>query len=108
MSNQVSINSDTSTLTLITTPLLDTDPAMEFITGSFKGTVDERRVAVLNMVIPTGTKLFTLRFEFTDPLMASVDIWGTPTYLNDEDRIHPYQEIAGAVAQQEKNPDVSK
>jgi hypothetical protein len=105
MPTQVTISSDTSTLEIQAAPVVSTDPAMEFSSGSFKGTVDERRVAFVDMVIPTGTKLFSLRFEFTDHLLATTDIWGTPVYLNDEDRIQPYQE---AGASKEQNPDVNK
>lgn len=108
MPTQVTITSDTSALELMAEPVVSTDPAMEFSSGSFKGAVDERRVAFVNMAIPTGSKLFSLRFEFTDPILAAVDMWGTPTYLTDEGRIAPYQEVAGANTPQANNPDVSK
>lgn len=107
MATQVTITSDSSTLELRANPVVVTDPALEFFSGSFKGSVDERRVALVNMVVPTGTKRFSLRFEFTDPVFATADIWGTPTYITDEDRIKPYQEPE-QTKNPRANPDVSK
>lgn len=102
MSTQVTITSDTCTLEIQAAPLVPGNPAMEFASGSFKGSVDERRVAFVNMAIPTGSKRFSLRFEFTDPSMATVDLWGSPLFLTAEDRIRPYTESPRT------NPDVSK
>lgn len=89
---EVTISSDSSTLTVKAIQVIPTDPNMEFSSGSFKGTVDERRVAFLIMAIPTGGKLFSLRWEFTDPSLATVDIRGLPIYITPEERITPFSD----------------
>lgn len=90
--NVVTITSDTATLLVQAIQANPASPDMQFSSGSFKGTVDERRVALVIMAIPTGAKLFSVRFEFTDPALATVDIKGVPVYLTKEDRIVPFTE----------------
>lgn len=96
--NNVTITTDTGVLRLRGRPLLAADPTMEFLSGSFKGSPDERRVAFVVAAIPDGSKVFSLRFEFTDPALAGSDIYGTPMYSTDEDRVKPYQDIANLTA----------
>lgn len=79
-------------MTVKAAPVNRGDPDMEFSSGSFKGTVDERRVAVVVMAIPTGSKIFTMRWEFTDPSLAAVDIRGLPVYITAEERITPFSD----------------
>ena len=79
-------------MTVKASPINPADPAMEFSSGSFKGTVDERRVAFIVMAIPTGSKLFSMRWEFTDPSLAAVDIRGLPIYITAEERITPFSD----------------
>lgn len=90
--NVVTISSDTATLLVQAIQADPATPDMQFSSGSFKGTVDERRVAFVIMAIPTGSKLFSIRFEFTDPSLATVDIKGIPVYLTREDRIVPFSD----------------
>ena len=90
--NTVTISSDSSTLTIKASQIVGTDPDMQFEFGSFKGAVDERRVAFIGMVIPTSGKRFTMRFEFTDPALATVDIRGLPVYLTAEERVTPFSD----------------
>jgi hypothetical protein len=88
----VTISGDTATLTVKAVQIDPANPNMEFSSGSFKASVDERRVALLQMAIPTGSKRFSIRFEFTDPSLASMDTRGVPVYITQEERITPYRE----------------
>lgn len=88
----VTISSDSSTLRLNATPVNPADAAMQFSSGSFKGAVDERRVAFCILAIPVGGKLFSMRFEFTDPSLANVDLKGIPVYITAEERITPFSD----------------
>lgn len=90
--NTVVILADTATLSLRAQPANPASDPLEFSSGSFKGCVDERRVASMVLAIPASSKLFSLRFEFTDPSLATMDIKGVPMYLTDEDRLTPAPE----------------
>lgn len=92
MGATVTISTDTCNLTIKSVQINPADPNLEFESGSFKGSVDERRVAVVQMVIPTGTKRFTMRWEFTDPSLAATDIRGLPIYITAEERITPFSD----------------
>jgi hypothetical protein len=55
-----------------------------------------------NIGDPTDDSVLRLRFEFTDPLLATVDTTGKPVYLTAEDRITPYREAKGKAPVQER------
>jgi hypothetical protein len=86
--------------------------APTFLSGSFNPSPDERRVITLflnfdigNIGDPSDDSNLRLRFEFTDPLLATVDTLGHPVYLTAEDRITPFREAKGKspVQQQEES-----
>ena len=77
MANSVAILGESGTLNLT---VLDLGaPALEFRSAAFRGAVDERRVIVVFLTIPSLAQEFTLRFEFTDPGFATLDLFGVPT-----------------------------
>jgi hypothetical protein len=65
---------------------------MEFFQGSFRGSVDERRVAGIFMTVPSTGAILELRFEFTDPNFALYDLHGNPTNLEELKGVQPYTE----------------
>ena len=91
MANEVVVCGESGNLSVKATAL-DGSPEMEFRSGSFKGTVDERRVCVVFMTIPSLSKNLTLRFEFTDPGFSDVDLLGAPTRVSELQTVDPYRE----------------
>ena len=67
-------------------------PTLEFRSGSFKGSADERRVIGVFMVIPSLSKEFELRFEFTDKDFAVNDLKGRSRRAEPTDTVEPYTE----------------
>lgn len=67
-------------------------PTMEFRSGSFRGSADERRVIGVFMFIPAGGKEFELRFEFTDKDFAENDLNGKPRRSDPSKEVDPYTE----------------
>lgn len=85
MTNTVHIQGDSSNLLIRATNLNDPDP-LEFLSGSFRSSAEERRVATVFFVTAGGTKTFQLRFEFTSPSFIEHDITGKPVYTNAPDQ----------------------
>lgn len=84
-------------------PLDDVLNFYQFLSGSFNPSPDERRVIT---VFFTFTRIpgsvLRIRFEFTDPLLATTDTLGNPVYLTSEDRIVPYREVTGKAPTQQE------
>ena len=78
---------DVSTLAVQTdsteTPRLTTS-AMNLISGSFRGSPDERRVALLFLETVTGNKQISLRVEFSNPRFAMTTLQGKPLITQQE------------------------
>lgn len=91
MANEVTIVSDTCTLS-IRTEALEGAAEMEFRSGSFKGSVPERRVASIFLAIPVGSKDLEMRMEFTDPIFSAEDLFGRPSQTSPIPTIFPYTE----------------
>ncbi len=72
--NTVSIIGDQSYLHVYATNLTGAFP-LEFLSGSFRGTVEERRVASIFLVI-NDTEFFEVRLEFSDQAFTTTDIKG--------------------------------
>jgi hypothetical protein len=86
---------DTGHLRLHSPPNIISD-GWYLLSGSFNPSPDERRVITMflaNDAFPDH--ILRLRFEFTDPTLATMDTTGQPVYLTSEDRITPYREIKG-------------
>ena len=75
--NSVDIAGESSNLFLRLTNLTGAN-TLDFISGSFKGTGTERRIAVAFLGI--GAKVLQVRFEFIDPAFIETDIKGNPLY----------------------------
>lgn len=84
--NLVAVAGDTSTCSIRATNLTGVDP-IEFISGSFRGAPDERRV--MNVFFASGVKEFELRFEFTDPAFAMLDYKGKLKSTGVTERVDP-------------------
>lgn len=105
----VEIVGDTGHLRLFAPPAGVGVGVWAFLTGSFNPSPDERRVVTIfltndvgNIGDPTDDNTLRLRFEFTDPLLATVDTLGNAVYLTAEDRIAPYREAKGTSQTQER------
>lgn len=79
--NLVSIRGDSTQLTTRAINLTGPDP-IEFISGSFRGGPEERRVC--SIFFDINTKTFELRFEFQHSAFAETTITGVPIYVNTE------------------------
>jgi len=82
----VAVIGDSSHLVVTTSRTTALDP-LEFLSGSFRGGPEERRVANVFLITAGGTKTLTLRFEFTDPAMIEHSITGKPVFINADDQI---------------------
>ena len=91
MGNQVVVLGDSGTLSVQGLPV-GAAPDLEFRSGSFRASVQERRVCGVFMFIPTGGKEFELRFEFTDPVFAQEDLLGRSTKFDPDAEVDPYKE----------------
>lgn len=91
MGNQVVVIGDSGTLSIQGIPVGGV-PDLEFRSGSFRASAQERRVCGVFMFIPTGGKEFELRFEFTDPVFAQEDIKGRSTKHDPNAVVEPYRE----------------
>ena len=77
---------DSSHLVVSTNRITAVDP-LEFLSGSFHGSPEERRVATIFLVTAGGTKTLSLRLEFTDPAFIEHSITGKPVFTNSDDQI---------------------
>lgn len=91
MANEVVVVGESGTLA-IQAIATNAGPEMEFRSGSFKGTIDERRVVTVFLAIPAISKDLTLRFEFTDPSFAATDLVGESTQWSGLQTVEPYRE----------------
>ena len=82
MTNTVQIAGDTGALTLEATNLTGPSP-LEFLSGSFRGCVEEKRVASVFLVTGGGTKTFELRFDWTDPALIEHSVAGAAVFADD-------------------------
>jgi len=73
----VAIVGDTSTLYVEGTTLTDEIPIV-FLSGSFRGGPEERRIVSVFIGLEAETKILEMRFEYTDPLFPTTDIRGRP------------------------------
>lgn len=89
--NSVVIQGPTGTLS-IQAISVGAAPTLEFRSGSFRGSADERRVVGVFMFIPTGGKEFELRFEFTDKDFAENDLKGKARRAAPSEEVPPYTE----------------
>lgn len=81
-SNAVEIVGDSGTLRIVATPLAAN--TIEFLSGTFRSTPEERRVVTVFFIVD-ATKTFELRFEFTDSQFIETNIFGRRIY--DSDRV---------------------
>jgi hypothetical protein len=77
VTTNVEIVGDSCNLAIAATNL--TGDEIEFLSGSFVGSPDERRVANVFFIIG-GTKTFVLRFEFFDPTFIETTLTGKPIF----------------------------
>ena len=77
--NTVTVVGDSSSLTLRSTNITAVDPVV-FLSGSFRGSPEERRVCSVFVSLEAGTKTAELRFEFTDPHFVEHTVTGKPVY----------------------------
>ena len=92
MANEVTILGESGTLSIVARPWTIGAPEMEFSQGSFRGSVDERRVIGVFLAVPSLAQEFELRFEFTDPGYATVDLNGNPLQIEKLAGVLPYTE----------------
>lgn len=81
--NVVEIVGDSSHMRLETTDISGPDP-LEFLSGSFRSTPEERRV--VNVFLTANGAILSLRFEFTSQLFPEHSITGARIY-NTEDAL---------------------
>ena len=74
----VEIVGDSSNLLIQATNSTGPD-AIEFLSGSFRGCVEERRICTVFFVIG-GVKTLEVRIEFSDPAFIETNIFGKPLY----------------------------
>lgn len=89
--NSVVIQGPTGTLSIQAISIAGA-PTLEFRSGSFHGSADERRVASVFMVIPSLAKEFELRFEFTDRDFAENNLKGQPRRDDPSEGVDVYTE----------------
>jgi hypothetical protein len=77
--NTIDVAGDSSQLLIQATNLSGLDP-LEFLSGSFRSSPEERRVCTVFFIAAGGTEPFQLRFEFTSPLFIEHSVTGKPVY----------------------------
>lgn len=84
--NTVHVVGDQSNIVLHVSNITAVD-VPEFLSGSFRGSPEERRIMSIFLSLESGTKTIELRFEFTDPLFVQQNIVGKSVYPNSPDTL---------------------
>ena len=79
--NTVQLVGDQSSLIIDGVNITAVDPVV-FLSGSFRASPEERRVASVFMSLEIGTKTVEMRLEFSDPSFVQTTITGRPVYRN--------------------------
>lgn len=77
--NSVHLAGDQSSLLLEATNLTAVDPVV-FLSGSFRGSPEERRVASIFIALEAGTRTLEIRLEFSDPVFVQTTVTGKSVY----------------------------
>lgn len=77
--NSVHLAGDQSSLLLEATNLTAVDPVV-FLSGSFRGSPEERRVASIFIALEAGTRTLEIRLEFSDPAFVQTTVTGKSVY----------------------------
>ena len=79
MATKVHVIGDSSNLDIAASPL-GASPELEFLSGSFRSSPEERRVCTVFLGIAGTAKVFQLRLEFTDAAFIEHSVTGKPVY----------------------------
>ncbi len=77
----VSITGDNSNLTLRAVNLTGASP-LEYLSGAFRGSPEERRICHVFLITAGGAKTFEVAFTFMAPIFVEHTVKGVPVYQN--------------------------
>jgi len=80
--NTVLLVGDQSSMVVKGTNLTAVDPIV-FLSGSFRASPEERRVASVFLSLEAGLRTIELRIEWSDPRFVQSDVAGQPVYQDD-------------------------
>ena len=87
--NSVHLAGEQSSLLIDATNVTAVDPVV-FLSGSFRGSPEERRVASVFLALEAGTKVIEIRLEFSDPAFVQTTVTGKPVHKKNPGDYGPF------------------